>query len=82
MLRYSDIPFAFSLCFPYPPRAMAKRPTPKRHRPKSHTRRQHAVYVQRRIRKLVNRRNSPYAAPAEPKRKVEKSLKGITRIKA
>lgn len=61
---------------------MSKRPTPKRHRPKSHTRRQHSVYVQRRIRKLTRKSNSPYARPAAPKKSTEKTLKGITRIKA
>ena len=61
---------------------MSKRPTPKKRRPKSHGRRQHAVYVQKRIRKLTWKRNSPYAAPAGQKRKAEKALKGITRIKA
>jgi hypothetical protein len=61
---------------------MSKRPTPKKRRPKSHGRRQYAVYVQKRLRKLKNKRNSPYASLAAPKRKAEKALKGITRIKA
>lgn len=61
---------------------MSKRPTPKRHRPKSQTRRQRSMYVQKRIRKLVNKQNSPYASPATQKDKAGKALKGITRIKA
>jgi len=61
---------------------MSKRPTPKRHRPKSHTRRQRSIYVQRRIRKLTKKSNSPYARQAAPKRSADKALKGITRIKA
>ncbi|MFH1444441.1 MAG: hypothetical protein ABIG34_03555 [Candidatus Peregrinibacteria bacterium] len=61
---------------------MSKRPTPKKRREKSRGRRQHSIYVQRRIRKLKNKQNSPFAALAAPKRKTQKALKGITRIKA
>ena len=61
---------------------MTKRPTPKKRREKSRGRTQYAVYEQKQLRKLENRRNSPYAVAAEPKDKEEKLLKGITRIKA
>ncbi len=61
---------------------MAKKPTPKKRRAKSKGRAQHAVYVQKQIRKLKDRQNSPYATLAGPKRPGEKALKGITRIKA
>lgn len=61
---------------------MGKRPTPKKRREKSRGRTQHSIYVQKRIRKLVNKRPSPYASPAQPKKRAEKALKGITRIKA
>lgn len=61
---------------------MAKRPTPKKRREKSRGRTQHSAYQEREIRRLMNRQKSPYAAPAAPKNKEEKLLKGITRIKA
>jgi len=61
---------------------MSKRPTPKKRREKSRGRRQHSIYVQKRIRKLQNRQRSPYGAPAAPKKRARKALKGITRIKA
>lgn len=61
---------------------MAKRPTPKKRRAKSKGRAQYAVYQEKQIRKLTNKRNSPYAVVAEPKNKEGKMLKGITRIKA
>ncbi|MDD5623309.1 MAG: hypothetical protein PHI23_01205 [Candidatus Peribacteraceae bacterium] len=61
---------------------MSKRPTPKKRREKSRGRRQHSVYVQKRIRKLTNRMNSPYGSPVEARSKAKKALKGITRIKA
>ncbi|ALM09621.1 MAG TPA: hypothetical protein DEB30_04985 [Candidatus Peribacter riflensis] len=61
---------------------MSKRPTPKKRREKSRGRRQHSIYVQKRIRKLLQKQRSPYAATAAPKKKASKALKGITRIKA
>lgn len=61
---------------------MGKKPTPKKRREKSRGRTQHSAYVERRIRKLVNKQNSPYGAPAGPKDRAGKALKGITRIKA
>jgi hypothetical protein len=61
---------------------MAKRPTPKKRKPKSSGRTQHSIYVQKRLRKLLCKRPSPYSKLAEPKKKAEKALKGITRIKA
>jgi len=61
---------------------MSKRPTPKKRREKSRGRRQHSIYVQKRIRKLLNKQRSPYGATAAPKKKAAKALKGITRIKA
>lgn len=61
---------------------MSKRPTPKKRREKSRGRRQYSIYVQKRLRKLKNKRNSPYAAPATPRKSAKKALKGITRIKA
>ncbi len=61
---------------------MGKRPTPKKRRAKSHGRRQHSVYLQKEVRRLQNRQNSPYAGVAEPKNKASKALKGITRVKA
>lgn len=61
---------------------MSKRPTPKKRREKSRGRRQHSIYVEKRIRKLENKQRSPYGAPAAPKKKADKALKGITRIKA
>jgi hypothetical protein len=61
---------------------MGKRPTPKKRKAKSAGRRQHSVYLKAEVRRLRNRMNSPYAAPAEPKGKADKALKGITRIKA
>lgn len=61
---------------------MSKRPTPKKRREKSRGRRQHSIYVQKRLRKLANKRQSPYALLAAPKKQAEKKLKGITRIKA
>ncbi|OIO55817.1 hypothetical protein AUJ46_00140 [Candidatus Peregrinibacteria bacterium CG1_02_54_53] len=61
---------------------MSKRPTPKKRREKSRGRRQHSIYVQKRIRKLKNKQQSPFAGVATPKKKAQKALKGITRIKA
>jgi hypothetical protein len=61
---------------------MGKRPTPKKRRAKSAGRRQHSVFILKEVRRLRNRQNSPYAAPAEPKNKADKALKNITRIKA
>jgi len=61
---------------------MAKRPTPKKRRAKSKGRNQQSVYEAKQIRKLTNRRSSPYAKAAEPKKSAEKALKGITKIKA
>lgn len=61
---------------------MGKRPTPKKRKAKSAGRRQHSVYLLKEVRRLKNRQNSPYAAPAESKNKLKKALKGITRIKA
>ncbi len=61
---------------------MAKRPTPKKRKPKSDGRRQHSQFMLKEIRRLRNKMNSPYAAPAEQKSKADKALKGITRIKA
>ncbi|MDO8468596.1 MAG: hypothetical protein Q7S29_02455 [Candidatus Peribacter sp.] len=61
---------------------MSKRPTPKKRREKSRGRRQHSIYVQKRIRKLLNKQRSPYGSLAAPKKKAAKALKGITRIKA
>lgn len=61
---------------------MAKRPTPKKKRAKRATRLQHSAYIAHEVRRLRNRMNSPYAGPAEPKRKGDKALKGITRIEA
>ena len=40
------------------------------------------MYVYGEIRRLKNHASSPYAAPAEPKNKEEKELKGITRVQA
>jgi|GEM_PF-368251 len=61
---------------------MSKRPTPKKRREKSRGRRQHSIYVTKRLRKLANKRQSPYAVLAKPKKTASKALKGITRIKA
>ena len=61
---------------------MGKRPTPKKRKAKSAGRRQHSVFLNKEIRRLRNKMNSPYAAPTEPKRKSDKALKEITRIKA
>jgi len=61
---------------------MAKRPTPKQRRAKSKGRAQYAVYVGKQIKKLENKKNSPYATIAEPRKKADKALEGITRIKA
>jgi hypothetical protein len=58
---------------------MGKRPTPKKKRAKRATRLQHSHYVGLEVERLLQRSNSPYAGPAEPKNKVEKA---ITRIKA
>lgn len=58
---------------------MAKRPTPKKKRAKRATRLQHSAYMQQEIRRLRGRQQSPFAGPAEGKKKVEKA---ITRIKA
>lgn len=61
---------------------MAKRPTPKQRRAKSKGRNQRSVYDAKQIKKLTNKRNSPFAVVAEPKNKEKKALKGITRVKA
>lgn len=61
---------------------MSKRPTPKKRREKSRGRRQHSIYVQKRIRKLLNKQRSPFSKAAAPKKRARKALKGITRIKA
>ncbi|MDP7454415.1 MAG: hypothetical protein QF809_02660 [Candidatus Peribacteraceae bacterium] len=61
---------------------MAKRPTPKKRRAKSKGRNQQSVYEASQIKKITNRRNSPYSRVAEPKNKEKKALKGVTRIKA
>lgn len=61
---------------------MGKRPTPKKRKAKSAGRRQHSMYLQKEVRRLRNKMNSPYGPPAEPKLKADKVLKGITRIKA
>ncbi len=61
---------------------MSKKPTPKKRREKSRGRTQHSAFQLREVRRLMNRQNSPYAAPAEPKNKTDKALEGITRIKA
>ena len=61
---------------------MAKRPTPKKKRAKRATRLQHSAYLTQEIARLTGLQQSPYAAPAEPKNKGDKALKGITRIKA
>ena len=61
---------------------MAKRPTPKQRRAKSKGRAQYAVYVDKQVKKLTNKRNSPYAVAAEPKNAGKKALKGITRVQA
>jgi len=58
---------------------MAKRPTPKKRRAKSSGRAQHSAYQNKQIRKLTNRRNSPFAVVAEAKNKGEKA---VTKIKA
>lgn len=61
---------------------MAKRPTPKKRRPKHAGRTQHSEFMNKEIRRLTNRQNSPYGAPAEPKNKADKALEKITRIAA
>lgn len=61
---------------------MAKRPTPKKRRAKRATRTQHSHYLTQEMKRLKDKQQSPYAAPAEPKNKGDKALKGITRIKA
>lgn len=61
---------------------MAKRPTPKKRKAKSAGRRQHSAFLNREIRRLKNRANSPYSPPAEPKNRAGKALQKITRIKA
>jgi hypothetical protein len=61
---------------------MAKRPTPKKKRAKRATRLQHSAYISQEVRRLTDKQQSPYGAPAEPKNKGDKALKGITRIKA
>ena len=61
---------------------MGKRPTPKKRKAKSAGRRQHSAFLQREVRRLRNLQNSPYASPAESKKKGDKALEGITRIKA
>jgi hypothetical protein len=61
---------------------MAKRPTPKRHKSKSATRTRHSAYVNDEVLRLIGRVQSPYAAPAAPKKKGDKALKKVTRIKA
>ncbi|OGJ55795.1 hypothetical protein A2635_05015 [Candidatus Peribacteria bacterium RIFCSPHIGHO2_01_FULL_51_9] len=61
---------------------MSKRPTPKKRKAKSAGRHQHAMYMYGEIRRLKNHSCSPYAAPAEPKNKEKKKLKGITHVQA
>jgi hypothetical protein len=61
---------------------MAKRPTPKKRRAKSKGRAQHAVYIEKQVKKLTNRANSPFAIVAEQKNKGDKALKSVTKIKA
>lgn len=58
---------------------MSKKPVPKKKRAKRATRLQHSHFVDLEVTRLRERQNSPYGAPAEPKKKVEKA---ITRIKA
>ncbi|TSC78985.1 MAG: hypothetical protein G01um101425_831 [Candidatus Peregrinibacteria bacterium Gr01-1014_25] len=61
---------------------MAKRPTPKKRRPKSRTRVQRSTYLMTESRRLRALSNSPYAGPAAPKKRGEKAVEKITRIKA
>ncbi len=61
---------------------MAKKPTPKKHRAKRATRLQHSHYLSLEVARLRDKSQSPYAAPATPKRQGDKALKSITRIKA
>ncbi len=61
---------------------MAKRPTPKKRRAKSDGGHHYAAYVDKQVRRMTNRRNSPYATIAESKNKEEKALRSITKIKA
>lgn len=61
---------------------MAKRPTPKKRKAKSNGRSQHSQYLINEIRRLRGKQNSPYAGPAAPKKKADKALERITRIKA
>lgn len=61
---------------------MGKRPTPKKRKAKSAGRRQHSVYLQKEVRRLQNRQNSPYASPVSSANKAKKALKNITRVKA
>ncbi|MBP9750283.1 MAG: hypothetical protein KBC95_00365 [Candidatus Peribacteraceae bacterium] len=61
---------------------MAKKPVPKKHRAKRATRMQHSHYLSLEVRRLRDKSQSPYAAPAVPKNQGDKALKSITRIKA
>jgi hypothetical protein len=61
---------------------MAKKPTPKKKRSKRATRTQHSAYMTMEVRRLKARQSSPYGGPAKPKRRADKALEGITRIKA
>ena len=61
---------------------MGKRPTPKKRKAKSAGRRQHSVYILKEVKRLQNRQNSPYSVQVEPKRKADKALEKITRVKA
>lgn len=56
---------------------MAKRPTPKKKRAKRATRLQHSAYLTGEVKRLRERQNSPYSAPAAPKAKASKAIKKI-----
>lgn len=61
---------------------MSKRPVPKKRRAKRATRMQHSHYKALEVVRLRSLQNSPYSVPAEGKRRAEKKLKSVTRIKA
>jgi len=56
---------------------MGKRPTPKKRRAKSDGGHHYGAYVEKQLKKLRNKQNSPYAAVAEPKDKGEKAITKI-----
>lgn len=60
---------------------MAKRPTPKKRRSQRAMRVQRSAYLASEVKRLEKKQNSPFAAPAAPK-KGDKALEKVTHIKA